>query len=225
MRGKLIVIEGTDSSGKQTQSDLLTERLKDERVRVERFAFPNYNSPTGKIIGGPYLGKLYISNCWFPEGADNVDPKVASLYYAADRLYNSKHIEKLLEKGYHIILDRYVTSNMGHQGGKIKSKEERLAMYEWLNKLEYEMLGIPKADIVFFLHMPYTFSLDLKKERLEALDQHEVSEDHMKRAERAYLELADLYKWVTVECVKNKKIRTIEDVHEEIYQHIMNNIK
>ena len=88
---KIIVIEGTDCSGKETQSKLLLKRLNEENISTEYITFPNYESPTGKIVGGPYLGKESISNGYFEEGAANVDPKVASLYYAADRLYN-KHI-------------------------------------------------------------------------------------------------------------------------------------
>ena len=84
--GKIILIEGTDCSGKETQSKLLTEKLKKLGYSATYFTFPNYDSPTGKIIGGPFLGKSYISEGYFPEGAPNVDPKVSSLYYAADRL-------------------------------------------------------------------------------------------------------------------------------------------
>ena len=96
MKGKLIVIEGTDCSGKETQSNLLIEKLKKENIRIEKFSFPNYNSPTGKIVGGPYLGKSYICEGWFEEGAPNVDPKVSALYYAADRLYNIDKIKFLI---------------------------------------------------------------------------------------------------------------------------------
>ena len=95
MRGKLIVVEGTDCSGKETQTNRLLESLKKDGVKVEKFSFPAYDTPTGKIVGGPYLGKDYISKGWFSEGAPNVDPKVASLYYAADRKYNIGHINEL----------------------------------------------------------------------------------------------------------------------------------
>src|SRR5574344_170376 len=110
MRGKIIVIEGTECSGKDTQTQLLVQRLKREGRKVERLAFPMYDTPTGKIIGGPYLGKEYIGDSWFNEGAVNVDPKVAALYYAADRKYNIRMISDLLDDGYDIILDRYVES-------------------------------------------------------------------------------------------------------------------
>ena len=166
MKGKLIVIEGTDCSGKETQSNLLIEKLKNEGIRIEMFSFPNYNSPTGRIIGGPYLGKSYISEGWFPEGAPNVDPKVSALYYAADRLYNIDKIKFLLDNGVNVILDRYVYSNMAHQGGKLSDKDERLSMYEWLDNLEFNLLDLPRPDIGVFLHMPFSFSLSLKKNRI-----------------------------------------------------------
>ena len=85
MKGKLIVIEGTDCSGKETQTNLLMKKLESDNISIVKFDFPNYDSPTGRIIGGPYLGKEYICPSWFTEGAVNVDPKVASLYFAADR--------------------------------------------------------------------------------------------------------------------------------------------
>ena len=139
MRGKLIVIEGTDCSGKETQSKLLVKKLEKQNCPCVRLCFPNYDSPTGKIVGGPYLGKSYICNGWFSEGATNVDPKVSSLYYAADRKYNVKEIEELINKGINVILDRYVYSNLAHQGGKISDKEIRIEMYNWLDKLEFEL--------------------------------------------------------------------------------------
>ena len=153
MRGKLIVIEGTDCSGKETQTNLLIEKLRDKDIKVDNFSFPNYNSPTGKIVGGPYLGKDYISDTYFEEGPTQVDPKVASLYYAADRKYNISKIIFLLENGYNVILDRYIYSNMAHQGGKIFDDKERNSIYNWLEKLEFDLLELPKPDIAIFLHM------------------------------------------------------------------------
>lgn len=173
--GRLIVIEGTDCSGKETQSNLLIERLKAENNKVEKFSFPMYDTPTGKIVGGPYLGKEYISAGLFPEGAASVDPKVAALYYAADRRYNSHKITEKLDEGIDVLLDRYVESNMGHQGGKIKTAGKRLEMYKWLESLEYGLLELPRPDLVIFLHMPYEYSVELKRVRQESPDQHEVN--------------------------------------------------
>lgn len=223
MIGKLIVIEGTDCSGKGTQSNLLYERLLNEKYKVYKTSFPMYDTPTGRIVGGPYLGKEHICLGWFKEGANNVPAKVASLYYAADRLYNIDIINEKLNEGYIVILDRYVTSNMGHQAGKIKNKEERLEMFKWLEKLEYDLLELPKPDIKIFLHMPYEYSKNLQKNR-EELDEHEKSEENITNAEKAYLELSNIYDFTKIECIKENKLRTIEDIQEEIYNIVKKDI-
>jgi len=217
--GKIIVIEGTDCSGKETQAKLLEKKLKEAGKKCIRFDFPNYNTPTGKIIGESYLGKNGAS--WFPEGTINVDPYVVCLYYAADRKYFLPTIEKYLQEDYYIILDRYTTSNLAHQGSKIKEKDERFNMYQWIDKLEYWLLKLPKPDMTVFLHVPYKFSIELSKNR-EEVDDAEKSSDHQKQAEEAYLELCELYNWDKIECVKEDKLRTIEDISEELYQIIEN---
>ena len=220
MRGKLIVIEGPDCSGKETQTKLLVEKLNRINIKCERFSFPMYDSPTGKIVGGPYLGKEYISEGWFPEGAINVDPKVASLYYAADRKYNINKIIDLINNGVNVILNRYSYSNLAHQGGKIKDKEERFKMYDWLDKLEFDLLELPHADIKVFLHMPYEAALILKRNREEGMDQHESSREHLIAAENAYLEIASIYGFKTIECNDGKEPRKIEDINDELYNYI-----
>lgn len=222
-KGKLIVIEGTDCSGKGTQSDLLYKRLIKDGLNTFKSSFPMYDTPTGKIIGGPYLGKEHICLGWFKEGANNVPAKVASLYYAADRLYNIDVIKENLEKGNIVILDRYVTSNMGHQAGKIKDKNKRLEMFKWLEELEYNLLELPQPDIKIFLHMPYDFSKNLQKNRTE-LDEHEKSPENIINAEIAYLELSEIYDFTKIECIQNGELRTIEDIHNEIYNIVKNSI-
>ena len=100
------------------------------------------------------------------EGSSKVDPYVSCLYYAADRKYNMDNvIKEYIDNGYIVILDRYTTSNMAHQGGKIFDKEERFNMYQWIDKLEYWLLNLPKPDITVFLHMPFEFSKELIKNR------------------------------------------------------------
>ena len=217
--GKFIVIEGTDCSGKETQSRLIVDKLNEMGKKAVRITFPNYDLPTGKIIGGPYLGKEEICEGWFPEGAVNVDPKVACLYYAADRKYNEKEILKYLDEDYYVICDRYLSSNMAHQGSKIHDSEERFLMYEWIDKLEYWLLGLPKPDTTFFLHVPYEFAVELKKNR-KSLDEHEKSPEHLKNSEIAYVELSELYHWHHINCIKDKKMRTIEDINEELMKEI-----
>lgn len=186
-KGKLIVIEGTDCSGKETQSKRLIEHLEQNGIECVYFGFPRYDTPTGKIVGGPYLGKDYICSGWFPEGATHVSPEVASLYYAADRKYNIGEVLKLLEEGKNVILDRYVYSNMAHQGGKIKDINERHRMYKWLETLEFDLLELPVPDIKIFLHLTYEASKPLKAGREEALDEHERNEEHLLQAEQAYI--------------------------------------
>ena len=226
MKGKLIVIEGTDCSGKETQTSLLMKILENNDIPVTKFSFPNYESPTGKIVGGPYLGKNYISNSWFKEGATGVDAKVASLYYAADRRYNLKEITKALNYGINVVLDRYSYSNMAHQGGKLETKEERNNLYTWIEKLEFELLELPKADIRVFLHMPYEGALILKQNRdIETLDSHEKDEIHLKRAEQAYFEIADRFNFYTIECMENDRIKRIDEIQEELSKYVLDEIR
>ena len=220
MAGKIIVVEGTDCSGKETQTKLLEKRLNQLGKKCIRFDFPMYDTPTGKIVGGDYLGKPDIGESLFKEGAVNVDPHVVCLYYAADRKYNMPKIEEYLEKDYYVILDRYTTSNLAHQGSKIKDKDERFNMYQWIDKLEYWLLKLPKPDKTIFLHVPYEYSLELRKNR-ENIDEHEKSVDHLKHAEESYKELSELYNWNKIECISDDKLRTVEDINEEILNIIL----
>lgn len=212
MKGKLIVIEGTDCSGKQTQSGKLYEELTNQGYKVKAFQFPRYDTPTGMIIGGSYLGKPAIGKGLFPEGAPNVPGKVASLYFAADRVYNIGEIEKSLSEGYVVILDRYVESNMAFQGGKIFDLKERRKMYKFLYTLEYKLLKLPKPDIKIFLYMPYESACELKKNRPEVPDQHEKDENILRNAENAYKEIAKIYSFDTINCTENNRIKSIEEI-------------
>lgn len=213
MKGKYIVIEGTYCSGKKTQADLLEERLNKEGYKVIRFSFPVYDSPTGQIVGGDYLGKEEIGPSKFPETSVNVDPYIACLYYAADRKYNIKKTFKYIEEGYIVILERYISSNMAYQGSKIDDKEERFNMYQWIDKLEYWLLRLPQPDMTIFLKMPYEYSNILRKNKFDP----EESEEHLQKSADAYLELSELYNWTRIECIKDEKIRSKEDIAEEIY--------
>ena len=216
-KGKIIVVEGTDCSGKETQSKLLEKRLTDEGLKCKRFSFPMYDSPTGRIVGGAYLGKPEIGPSFFEEGAVNVDPHVVCLYYAADRKYHMAEIEEYVKNGYYVILDRYTTSNLAHQGSKIKDDDDRFDMYQWIDKLEYWLLKLPKPDITIFLHVPFENTIELRKNR-EFIDEHEKSEEHLRNAEKAYVELSELYHWDKIECIRNGKLRTIEDINDEVYK-------
>ena len=227
-KAKIIVIEGTDGSGKETQSKKVLEYLENKGLKVKRYSFPVYSSATGKIVGSSYLGKPEMGESVFKETAANVDPLVSSLYYAADRRYNLlNEIESEINKNDIVILDRYTTSNMGHQAGKGKSKKEVDKILEFIEKLEFDLCELPRPDIVLFLHMPYEASKELRKNR-EYGDGNENSVEHLKNAEKTYLYIAKKYNWRYINCLKTKKyndindIRTIDDISCEI-ENILNN--
>jgi len=226
-KGKIIVIEGTDCSGKATQTEKLIARLKADGKKVFQFGFPQYNSPTGKIVGGPYLGKDYICEGWFPEKAPNVDALTSICYYAADRRYHRQTILDHLAQDEIVILDRYTISNMAHQGGKLKNRDEKIKMFKKIAMLEFDILELPEPDIVFILYMPQDYAYKLKEARntYEHLDQLESSYDHLKSAEETYMLLSELYGYEKINCIKDKEVRTIEDIHEELYQKTINVIE
>lgn len=225
MKGKLIIIEGTDCSGKETQTKLLVEKLKKDGEKVATLSFPMYGTPSGRIVGACLLGKpqmcdeyLKENHGFFPEGGGEVDSLAALCYYAADRRYNLPIIEKYLNEGYTLIVDRYVTSNMAHRGGMLETKEERLKMYQKIDTLEYDLMELPRPDQVILLYMPYEQACELKKKRRELPDETEMDENYLKRGERAYLELADIYHYDIVNCVESDRIRTIEDINQDVYK-------
>ncbi len=216
MAGKIIVIEGTECSGKETQSKLLEQNLQKMGKKCIRFEFPMYDTPTGKIVGRDYLGKKEMGESLFTEGSMNVDPHVVCLYYAADRKYNLSKIEEYIKKDYYVILDRYTTSNLAHQGSKIQDKDNRFDMYQWIDKLEYWLLQLPKPDKTIFLHVPFETALTIRTNK----EGKETSEESLKRAEEAYLELTELYNWDKIECVKNGALKSIDEIQQEILNKI-----
>lgn len=225
-KGKLIVIEGTDCSGKETQANLLLNTLIKEGVKSEKFSFPWYDSPTGKIIAGPYLEKpQYNVKGYFPEGATNVLPEIPILYYAADRKYNIEKITNLLDKGINVILDRYIESNLAHQASKTKNNEERDYIINFIEKLEYDLLKLPKADLVVFLHMPVEVSNILKRDREEKADQHEKDIEHLKKSEENYLYLTERYGFKKVKCFEGNLPRKKEDIAKDVYSIVSKYLK
>ena len=225
-RGKIIVIEGTDGSGKETQSRLLETYLFNKGLKVKRYSFPIYNSPTGKIVGGPYLGKKEICDGYFLETSANVDPLVSSLYYAADRRYNFlREIEDEIDNNDVIILDRYTTSNMGHQAGKASNKKDRDKILKFIEYLEFELCELPRPDMVIFLHMPFEAARELRKDRVYG-DGNENNPEHLKKAEKNYLDIAKKYDWKYINCLKTKKynglesIKSIDDISSEVIEAV-----
>ncbi|MCI9086959.1 MAG: deoxynucleoside kinase [Clostridia bacterium] len=222
--GKIFVIDGTDGSGKQTQFERLKNRLTEEGIDYQTVSFPNYDSPSSVLV------KMYLSGD-FGKNAKDVSPYIASTFYAADRYatYTTKY-KDYYENGGIILADRYTTANMVHQAGKIQDKEEREKFLNWLWNLEFELYGLPVPKEVFFLKMPPDKALELIKNRENKFthttqkDIHERDKSHIIDSFNAACSVAKKYNWYTVECIKDEKIRTIEDIHEEIYQEIRKHI-
>ena len=215
--GKLFVIDGTDGSGKQTQFKKLAERLEKEGIEYRTVTFPNYDSPSSSLV------KMYLAGD-FGKNAKEVSPYIASTFYAADRYATFQTgFKEYYENGGIILADRYTTANMVHQAGKISNKEERTKFIEWLYDLEFNIYGLPKPTEVFFLNMPVEKSIELMKDRENkftkesAKDIHERDKEHLKEAHQAACVVAKEYGWNEISCVIDNKIRTIEDIHEEIY--------
>ena len=227
-KGKLIVIDGNDGSGKATQVALLSKKLKKEGRTVKIVDFPDYYSNFfGKFIGH-CLSEQYYN--WI-----NVHPKIASIAYAADRWESSDKIRKWLDKGYIVIANRYVSANQIHQGGKIANAEKREAFIKWLDEMEYKVFKIPKPNVVFYLSVPMSFTLKLIKERnkksfrayLEKKkDIVEGNIPYLTNSNKAALWLAKTQKgWVKIDCVKNGLLENRENIHQEIYAKVKKVVK
>ena len=218
--GKLFVIDGTDGSGKQTQFKKLQERLNKEEVGFKTVSFPNYDSPSSSLV------KMYLSG-EFGKNAKDVSPYIASTFYAADRYatFRTKY-QDYYENGGIILADRYTTANMVHQAGKISDKRERKKFLDWLWDFEFNLYGLPIPTEVFFLNMPVEKSIELMEGRKNKFtndgkkDIHESDINHLKDSYHAACDVAKDYNWYEIRCVKEDKIRTIEDIHEEIYDEI-----
>ena len=222
--GKLFVIDGTDGSGKQTQFEKLKERLEKDGVDYRTVSFPNYDSPSSSLV------KMYLSG-EFGTDAQEISPYIASTFYAADRYATFQTgYKKYYEDGGIILADRYTTANMVHQAGKIKDKEERDKFLKWLWDFEFKLYGLPVPTEVFFLNMPTEKALELMKDRKNKFDEnakkdiHESNEKHMKDAYEAACDVAKEYNWFEIKCMKDNKLRTIDDIHEEIYEEVKKHI-
>jgi len=211
-RGKLIVIEGTDGSGKTTQSKLLVEELEKQGHSVKTIDFPQYGKPSSKNVEDYLAGKLGT--------AEEVGPYNASKFFAEDRKEAGPKIEEWLEQGNIVIANRYQESNKGHQAGKIKDPEERNKFIKWVDDLEYNQNKIPRSDIVVFLHVPADIAQRLAIARGGRKDIHEEDIDHLKDAEKVYLEIAEKENWIMIECAKDDDIMPIEEIKEILWEKI-----
>lgn len=210
MRGKLLVIEGTEGSGKETQADLLVKRLNEMGEKAVKMRFPMYDTPTGKIIYEHILNK--DGNSYFDE---EVDPKALSLYYAADRVNNIGRINELLDKGVHVVLDRYVESNMAYQASKFEDVKDRVNMIFWMEQLEFNLLDLPRPDKVIFLFLPYQYRPLVG----------EVADSKYHNIEMTYHLLSRRYDFGVVSCVNDDKLKDINSISDEVLEYVKNIIK
>ena len=213
--GKLIVFEGTDGSGKATQSKLLLERLRAEGVDCIPLTFPRYGEPSAAAV------ELYLSGKLGSKPGD-VNAYAASTFYAVDRYCSYKASwGGSYENGGVLIADRYTTSNAVHQASKLP-KGERKAFLDWLFDFEYHLLGLPEPTAVFYLDVPTELTERMMRSREAAnhtnADIHEKDEAYLRACREAGEQLVDDYGWRYVDCSRNGEMRSIEDIHEEIYR-------
>ncbi|MCQ2483789.1 MAG: deoxynucleoside kinase [Clostridia bacterium] len=219
MKGKLIVIEGLDGSGKSTQIEFLKNKLSGNNIH--QIKLPDYDSPSCTLV------KMYLGG-EFGKNPDDVNAYAASAFYAVDRFANYKMKWKdFYDNGDIIISDRYTTSNAYHQATKIP-KENRNAFFNWLEDFEYNLIAIPKPDIVIYLDMPVEISQKMMSERYEGdenkKDIHESNVDYLLKCRDAALDAADEMGWKVVKCNNGDKPRTIEDIGNEIFDIVSKEI-
>lgn len=218
--GKLIVIDGTDGSGKSVQTERLVKRLKADNLSVAEFDFPQYSKASGGLIREYLTGKFGT--------AEEVGAYRASIFYACDRYDASKAIKQALTEGKLVITNRYVTSNLAHQGGKIVDESERKSYYDWCINLEYTIFEIPQPDLNLILHVPAAVAqalVDQKSQREYLVEKkrdiHEDDLNHLLAAEKVYLELAkSLPNTELIECAPNDKLLSIEEVSDLVYTRV-----
>ena len=215
--GKLIVIEGTDGSGKSTQFKLLTSRLEREKHAFQKLVFPQYAEPSSALI------RMYLGG-EFGSSPSDVNAYAASAFYAVDRYASYKKVwGQWYENGGLVVSDRYTTSNAVHQASKEEGENQRKFL-QWLYEFEYEKLGLPRPDLVIYLDVPTDFTEAMMRCR-EAVtnthaDIHEQDMTYLATCRRTGKMAADYYGWKTIQCVQDGKMRSIEDIHEEIYRHV-----
>jgi len=212
--GKLIVLEGTDGSGKSTQMELLAQRLEQEGVPFRRLRFPRYDNPSSALI------RMYLGG-EFGEKPDAVGAYAASTFYAVDRFASFvQDWQEYYENGGLVISDRYTTSNAIHQGSKLPQAEQA-DYFRWLEDLEFGKMKLPRPDLVLCLDMPIHLSQSLMRGR-EAetntrADIHEKDVQYLRACRETAGRAAEFYGWQRVRCARGEEIRSREEIHEEIF--------
>lgn len=212
MSGKLIVIEGADGAGKQTQTKLLVERLRTEGMEIETLEFPRYEDS----FFGAYVRE------WLDETYGNfvdLDPRLAAILFAGDRYEARDQLMNWLEEGKHVVVDRYVSANMLHQGAKISDVEKRGAFLLWLRRLEYDVFKMPRPEMVAYLNVPAELrhALLTTDERKPTLGHTETDAVYQANIQNTAKNIADLEEWRIIDCVHNDKLRGKDNINTELY--------
>ena len=213
--GKLIVIEGTDGSGKSTQFRLLSQRLENESKAFRRLVFPRYSEPSSALI------RMYLGGEFGTDPSD-VNGFAASAFFAVDRYASYKQDwGKWYEEGGLVIADRYTTSNAVHQAAKL-SGEEQEAFLSWLYDFEYCKLGLPEPDLVIYMDVPTDHTERLMRHREQdtntKADIHEQDSNDLATCRAAGRNVAKSWNWTVINCVRDGQMRSIEDIHDEVYR-------
>ena len=217
--GKLIVIEGTDGSGKSTQFRKLWEHLEADQVAFQHIVFPRYQEESSALI------RMYLGGQFGSKPSD-VNAYAASAFYAVDR-YASYKMDwgQWYEEGGLVLSDRYTTSNAVHQASK-EPEEKQADFLKWLYDFEYDKLGLPRPDLTIYLDVPTDFTEKLLRSREESTnttaDIHEKDMAYLATCRNTGRKAAQFYGWTLIQCVKDGQMRSIEDIHEEIYRHVKN---
>ena len=215
--GKLIVLEGTDGSGKSTQFQRLTDRLSQEGRQFQKLVSPQYSEPSSALI------RMYLGGEFGARPSD-VNAYAASAFYSVDRYASYKKVwGQWYESGGLVVSDRYTTSNAVHQTSK-EPPEKQSDFLKWLYDFEYSKLGLPRPDLVVYLDVPTDFTEKMMRSREAAThthaDIHEQDLEYLATCRRTGRAAAEYYGWTVIGCVKNGAMRSIDDIHEEIYRHV-----
>jgi dTMP kinase len=213
-KGSLIVIEGGDASGKATQSSLLAERLRAEGHEVAELDFPQYHENQ--------VGAL-LKECLNGEhgGFMHVDARLASVLYATDRRESLPQIQTWLKEGKTVLLDRYTTANMLHQGAKIENAEKRSMVLNWIYHLEHTIMELPKPDMIVYLDVPASVRLELIRTTRQVHDLAETDTDHQAAVDTIIPDVLSMYpKTARIECVEEGKLKSQQAIAEAVFTAI-----
>lgn len=213
MKTKFIAIEGLDGSGKETQTNLLYEKLKQKQSNIIKLSFPDYKNKSSELV------KMYLSG-EISQNADEINAYAASSFYSADRYISFiKNWKKQYETGNIILTDRYTTSNQIYQTAKLP-QENWKEFIEWIEDFEYKKLSLPSPDLVIFLNVPVDISQQLMLKRYSGneakKDIYESNVNFLKKCHSAAMYCAEKLNWQVVNCAQNNKIKTIDKIHNDI---------